>query len=333
VNRFSKGHVAEIQSAPLSRSASVVVNQSGPSTPARSALILAFTAIYIIWGSTYLGIRVAIETMPPFLMAGVRFLLAGGVLLAFLRWRGLPFPNARQWKANAMIGMFLLLGGNGLVVWAEQFVPSGVTALIIGIQPLFFVLTEWAWPGGSRPTLVTTFSLLVGFAGVIWLAAPWETTGHGGLHVPGVLAILGACVLWAIGSIYSRHAKHGADPLVAASAQMVSGGAALLLVGLVSGEPATLDMAAISGRSWIAFVYLVGFGSLIGYSTFVWLMKHSTPARVSTYAYVNPIVAVFLGWLVLHEPVTSRTVVASIVIVAAVMIVTMQKNKLPAKSR
>lgn len=309
-----------------------VTNETA-AAPSRSALILAFAAIYVIWGSTYLGIRVAIETMPPFLMAGLRFIIAGGVLLAYLRWRASPFPSAHQWRINAVIGIFLLLGGNGLVVWAEQYVPSGITALIIGVQPLFFVLTEWAWPGGSRPTLITTISLIVGFAGVAWLAAPWETTAHGGLHVPGVIAILSACVFWAIGSIYSRHAKHGADPLLAASAQMICGGAALTLVGLGNGEPAILDLTAISARSWVAFIYLVTCGSLIGFSTFVWLIKHSTPARVSTYAYVNPIVAVFLGWLILHEPVTSRTVVASIVIVAAVVIVTTEKNRSSAKPR
>ena len=218
-------------------------------------------------------------------------------------------------------------------MWAELYVPTGITALIIGVQPLFFVLTEWAWPGGSRPTVVTAISLLVGFVGVAWLAAPWEAAAQGGLHVPGVIAILGACVFWAIGSIYSRHAKHGADALLAASVQMLAGGASLTLLGFGVGEQAVLDVAAISARSWVAFVYLVIVGSLIGFSTFVWLIKHSTPARVATYAYVNPIVAVFLGWLVLHEPITSRTIVASIVIVAAVVIVTTEKNRAPTKLR
>ncbi len=310
---------------------SVLVTPPSPA-PARSALILAFAAIYLIWGSTYLGIRVAIETMPPFLMAGIRFMIAGAVLLAVLRVRGVQFPSLRQWRINTVIGIFLLLGGNGLVVWAEQTVPSGITALIIGVQPLFFVLTEWAWREGSRPTAITTLSLLVGFAGVAWLAAPWESTSRGGLNVMGVTAILAACVFWAVGSIYSRHAKHGADPLLAASVQMLGGGAALTLVGFVHGELGSLNLAAISARSWGAFAYLITFGSLIGFSTFVWLIKHSTPARVSTYAYVNPIVAVFLGWLILHEPITPRTIVASIVIVAAVVIITSEKNKASVKS-
>ncbi len=298
-----------------------------PSTPGRTALILAFTAIYIIWGSTYLGIRVAIETMPLFAMAGTRFVIAGSILFVFLRARGAPTPTSRQWGANAITGTFLLLGGNGLVVWAEQFVPSGVTALLIGVQPLFFVLTEWAWPGGSRPTIITTSALLLGFAGVAWLAAPWERPSAGGLNLLGVLAILGACVFWAFGSIYSRHARHGADPLLASSLQMLTGGLALMLAAALHGELGHIDVAAISTRSWIAFGYLITFGSLIGFSTFVWLMRHSTPARVSTYAYVNPIVAVFLGWLILHEPITARTLVASVIIIAAVVIITMEKNK------
>jgi drug/metabolite transporter (DMT)-like permease len=302
------------------------------SAPTRSALILAFAAIYIVWGSTYLGIRIAIETMPPFLMAGARFVLAGVVLLAWLRTHGTPAPTARQWRINTVIGTLLLLGGNGLVVWAEQFVPSGVTALIIGVQPLFFVLIEWAWPGGARPSLVTSLALMIGFFGVAWLAAPWESPSHGGHNLTGVMVVLAACFFWALGSIYSRHAKHGADPLLASALQMIGGGLALFLVACAHGELPLLNLGAISTRSWIAFAYLVACGSLIGFSTFVWLMKHSTPARVSTYAYVNPIVAVFLGWLILHEPITSRTIVASVVIVAAVVIITTEKNRRTAKT-
>lgn len=299
---------------------------------ARSALVLAFATIYLIWGSTYLGIRIAIESMPGFLMAGTRFLIAGVLLFTFLRFRGASWPNARQWRANAVIGIFLLLGGNGLVVWAEQTVPTGVTALLIGVQPLFFVLTEWAWPGGSRPSLVTTGALLLGFAGVAWLAAPWENAAHGGLHLPGVIAILGACIFWAFGSIYSRYAKHGAEPFLASSLQMLCGGAALAIAAVFHGDFGQFHFTDVSLRSWAAFLYLIVFGSLVAFSTFAWLMKHSTPAHVATYAYVNPVVAVFLGWLILHEPVTTRTIIASAVIVAAVVIITMEKNKAPTRA-
>jgi drug/metabolite transporter (DMT)-like permease len=295
--------------------------------PSRTALVLAFAAIYLIWGSTYLGIRVAVETMPPFLMAGARFLIAGAVLLVFLKLRGAAWPTGRQWWINGIIGTFLLLGGNGLVVWAEQQIPSGITALVIGVSPLFIVLTEWAWPGGTRPTGITMAALLLGFAGMAWLAAPWESAAQGGLNPAGLTAILIACVSWGIGSIYTRHSKHGADPFLASALQMLGGGAMLTLTAVFHGDFAQLNLPGITPRAWVAFVYLITVGSLVGYSTFVWLMKHSTPARVSTYAYVNPVVAVFLGWLILHEPITPRTIIASAIIVAAVAIITIQKNR------
>ena len=180
------------------------------SMPSRTSLIVAFAAIYLIWGSTYLGIRLAVEAMPPFLLAGARFIIAGALLFAFLKLRGAPWPTAQQWRINAIIGTILLVGGNGLVVWAPQFVPSGITALLLGVGPLFIVLTEWAWPGGLRPSAVTLGALLLGFGGVTWLAAPWERSAEGGLHAGGVAAMLAACIFWAIGSIYSRHARHGA---------------------------------------------------------------------------------------------------------------------------
>jgi len=297
--------------------------------PPRSAFILAFAAIYLIWGSTYLGMRVAVETMPPFLMTGLRFIFAGGGLLGILWLRGAAWPTARQWRINATVAVFLLVGGNGVVAWATQFIPSGITALLLGVSPLFIVLTEWAWPGGSRPAAATMLALLLGFSGVAWLAAPWERPVDGGLAPAGVLAILAACTSWGIGAIYSRHARHGADPFAAAATQMLAGGVILTLLAVPLGDFARLDVAAISANSWIAFVYLTAVGSLVGFSTFVWLMKHSTPARVSTYAYVNPVVAVFLGWLLLNEPITPRTLVASAIIITAVIMITVQSNRSP----
>ena len=297
--------------------------------PARIALILAFASIYLLWGSTYLGIRVAVETMPPFLMAGARFLTAGVLLFTFLKLRGAAWPTLRQWRANAIIGAFLLVSGNGFVVWAELNVPSGITALLVGVTPLFIVLAEWAWPGGARPRAVTAGALLLGFAGTAWLVAPWQTTARGGVNPAGALAVVAACLSWSIGSIYSRHSKNGTDPFVASSLQLLCGGTGLMVVALVHGDFGRFDLAAISGRSWTAFAHLVVAGSIIGFSTFVWLMKHSTPARVATYAYVNPIVAVALGWLVLGEPISSRTLVASAIIVTAVVIITRQQNPSP----
>jgi len=295
--------------------------------PSKTAFIVAFAAIYVIWGSTYLGIRIAVETIPPFLMGAARFIIAGALLMILVRSRGAPKPTARQWRDNAIIGTFLLLGGNGLVSWAEQSLDSGFTALVIGIQPVFMVLTEWAWRGGQRPTSVTFAGLLLGFVGVAWLAAPWETSSTTGVNLPALLTLLIACVSWAFGSIYSHHVKNPAPAFLASAMQMLCGSGALLLGALAHGDLAALHISAISRNSFLAFLYLALIGSLVGFSTFGWLMKHSTPARVSTYAYVNPVVAVFLGWLILNETITARTVLAATIIIAAVAIITTQKSR------
>lgn len=294
---------------------------------ARSSVILALATIYLVWGSTYLGIKIAVETMPPFAMAALRFLTAGLVLLLFLRLRGAPRPTRRQWVDNTVIGTLLLLGGNGLVVWAEQTLPSGITALLIGIGPLFVVLTEWAWPGGQRPTFAIIAALLLGLAGIVWLAAPWKTPLEGGLPPWEVLAVLFSCVCWAVGSIHSRHARSSPDPFQAAALQMLGGGLTLLLTALAVGDFTRLEITAVSPRSWLALAYLIVVGSLVGFSTFVWLMKNVPPALAATFAYVNPIVAVFLGWWLLDEAVTARTFGAASVIIASVVIITAQKNR------
>jgi len=297
--------------------------------PTRTALVVAFATIYLVWGSTYLGIRVAVETLPPFAMAAGRFLLAGGALAAWIAaTRGLR-PTARQWRDNAIVGTFLLLGGNGLVAWAEQVIPSGIAALVVGLQPLMMVLTEWAWPGGHRPTRATIAGLLVGFAGVAWLAAPWESAAAGGFDRTGVLVLVAASAFWAIGSIYGRHVRTPAEPFTASALQMLGGGAALTVAALLHGDFAHLSPVTVSAHSWLAFAYLTVVGSLVGFSTFVYLMKHSVPARVATYAYVNPIVAVILGWLILGEPITTRTLAAAAAIVVSVALITTQKARQP----
>lgn len=298
--------------------------------PSRTAFVAAFAAIYLVWGSTYLGIRVAVGTLPPFLMAGMRFLIAGGLLTGWLAaTRGFRVTG-RMWRDNAIIGALLLLGGNGSLVWAEQYIQSGLAALLVGTLPLLMVLTDWAWRGGHRPTLLTGAGLLLGFGGVAWLAAPWKSAAEGGLNHGGVAAILAGGVCWAIGSIYGRHLPAPAEALTASALQMLGGGVALMLAALAHGDFARFVPGAVSAQSWLAFGYLILVGSLVGFSTFVWLIKHSTPALVSTYAYVNPIVAVFLGWLVLGEVITARTLAAAAVIVVSVAIVTTQRPRLPA---
>lgn len=299
--------------------------------PPPRAFALAFATLYLVWGSTYLAIRVAVESMPPFALAAARFALAGGLLFTLLRLRGAAWPTRRQWRDAFISGVFLLLGGNGLVTWAEQTIPSGVAALLIGSGPIFIVLAAWAWPGGARPGVSTFCAMLLGFAGVAWLAAPWQDTGPVALDPAGSAAIVIACISWAVGAIHGRHVTKPAPPFVAAAAQMLGGSVALALVAFARGEFAAWDPAATSARSWLAFAYLVLVGSLAGYSAFVWLMKHSTPARTATYAYVNPLVAVFLGWLLLDEQVGPRTFIAAAAILTAVAWVSLAKND-PAKT-
>ncbi len=294
------------------------------STMSRSnlRLLTAFAAVYLIWGSTYLAIRFAIETMPPFLMAGARFVFAGGLLFGVMMLRGAKRPTLREWGAAVIIGGLLLLGGNGAVVWAEQHVPSGLTALLVGTEPLWVVLLDWARPKGVRPRAGEFAGLLLGFAGVALLVSPRELVG-GGFEVDplGAAVLVFAAVSWAVGSIYSRQAPAHDSPFVATGMKMLAGGVLLLVVGTVAGEWSQLDLSAISLKSWLAWAYLIVFGALIGFTAYIWLLKNTTLARASTYAYVNPMVAVVLGWLLAAEPMDGRVLAAAAVIVVSVVIV------------
>ena len=303
--------------------------------PTKAALIAAFAAIYIIWGSTYLGIRIAVETMPPFLMAGVRFLVAGGIVAIFIALTRGFRATRTQWRDNAISGGLLCLGGNGLVSWSEQKIPSGIATLIISAGPVFIVLMDWAVHAyfkdgrrGARPNALTFLGLALGIMGLAILVGPDVlATGVGRLDPWRVLGLLGATFFWGAGMIYMRYAHNPAEPFTASGIQMLCGSGWLLLASLATGELAHFNPGAITANSLIAWAYLIVFGSLIGFSTFTWLMKHSTPAKVSTYAYVNPVVAVFLGWLILHEPVNPRIFVAAAIIIAGVAIITVAKNK------
>ena len=300
-------------------------------TPAasRTRLLLAFAAIYLIWGSTYLAIRVAVETMPPFTLAGVRFVVAGMLLYAWLAYRGRARTTARQWRDNAVIGALLLVGGNAVVTWAEVKIPSGITTLLISINPLLMVLFEWISPKGNRPTWMTFTGLALGFGGLMLLVG--SGAGNAPLDRWSFAGIMFACVCWSFGSIYSRHVRNPADPMMAATLQMLLGGIMMIFVGQWRGETNGFHLQDLSARSIVAWAYLVVAGSLIAFPAYLYLLKHSTPARASTYAYVNPVVAVFLGWLILGEPVNGRTFVAAAVIVAAVVIITTQKAKAATK--
>jgi drug/metabolite transporter (DMT)-like permease len=291
--------------------------------PSRFKLIAAFAAIYLVWGSTYLAILFAIETLPPFLMSGVRFLIAGGILYVCARLHGAARPTREQWFATGVAGCLLLLGGNGLVVWSETRVASGVTALLVGILPCWMVLIDWLRPRGVRPVAQVVLGLALGLIGLISLIGPDSLLGGGRADYLGVAAVLLACLSWAAGSIYSRHAPMPPAPFLSTAMQMLVGGVALSALGVGLGEPWRVDPSAFSQRSILSLLYQIVFGSIVAFSAYVWLLRVSTPARVSTYAYVNPVVAVLLGWLLADEALTVRMLIAAAVIVSGVALITL----------
>ena len=294
--------------------------------PAQTLVYLAFAIVYVVWGSTYLAIRVAVETLPPFLSGAARFLIAGGVLLVVLRLRGAAWPTGLQWRRSFVAGAFMLAGGNGLVVWAEKSIASGFAALLIALTPIWFALLDWARPAGVRPQPKTIFGVLVGFAGIVLLVNGEARVNGSSLAAIGLI-VAGMC--WAGGSLYSKHAPATDSPWMNAAMQMLCGGAGLLVVSAIAGEPLRTDWSAISARSMIALGYLIVFGSWIAFSAYVWLLQVSTPGRVSTYAYVNPVIAVFLGWALLGEQVTGRMFLGMLVVVAGVIIITIQPRLAP----
>lgn len=286
----------------------------------RGAILAALAAVYVVWGSTYLAIRFAVETLPPFLMAGVRFTVAGAILYGWRRAQGHVRPTGPQWRAATIVGALMLLAGNGGVVWAEQWVESGTAALLVASVPLWMVLLEWLRPGGRAPRPSVWVGVLVGLIGVALLMGTPPTTG-GRQYTIGLVVLVLASVAWAIGSLYSRSAVLPA-PLMATGMQMLTGGLLLLLMGVLAGELVGLDPTTFSVRSGLALLYLILFGSLIGFTSYVWLLRVTPPAIASTYAYVNPVVAVFLGWLLAGEQITPRILLASAVIVGGVAVIT-----------
>lgn len=288
----------------------------------RGQLIAAFAAVYILWGSTYLAIRFAIETLPPWLMAGARFLVAGGILYAVARARGAARPTLANWGAAVLIGALLLLGGNGAVVWAETRVPSGLTALLVATVPIWMVLLDWLQPSGSRPTKGVIAGLILGFVGLGVLIGPGEILGRGQVDLLGAAALTFGSITWAAGSVYSRRVRLPASPLLGTGMEMLGGGALLFILSLASGEAATFAPGAVSAQSVLALLYLIVFGSLIGFTAYIWLLAHASAARASTYAFVNPVVAVILGWAMANEELTPRMIGAAAIIVAAVALIT-----------
>lgn len=292
----------------------------------RGQIIAAFASIYLVWGSTYLAIRYVVETIPPFVMAGTRFLISGLLLYAWARWRGAPRPTLRQWRNATIAGAFLLLGGNGAVVWAEQSVPSGLTALLVSILPFWLVMIEWARPPRRRPSAAVLIGLVVGFLGIVVLVGPGNPGGTGGVSITGAIVLMLGSLSWAIGSFWSRDAELPDSGLLTTGMEMLGGGLLLSLAGVVAGELTNFDVRAVSTASFVGWIYLIIFGSLIAFTSYIWLLDKVSPARLGTYAYVNPIVAVVLGWAIAGEALSLRTGIAAVIVICAVALITTARD-------
>ncbi len=313
---------------------------SGPAPAPRKLLVLAaFAALYIIWGSTYLGILLAIESMPPLLMAGVRFFLAGVIMYGIALWQGAPKSSFAEWRTALIVGACLLFFGNGSVTLAEQWVPSGLASLLVATVPIYIALLAWLTGSAPRPRPLVMLGLAGGFVGVGILvgpaiaAPPGAGSNHAGL---GMLILLFGSLMWSVGSLYSRRASNSSSPFLSSAQTMLCGGGLMIIAGLGSGEARGFHFSQVTAVSLGAFVYLVLIGAVVGYTSFIFLLRHCDPSKVATYAYVNPVVAVLLGAFFADETLSLRTVVAAAVIIGSVaLVITTQqaKEKMPLLSR
>lgn len=290
----------------------------------RSQILIAFAAVYVIWGSTYIAIRFAIETLPPFLMVGTRFFAAGGIMYVWLRARGAEAPKAVHWRSAAIIGTLMPVLGTGVVVWAEQKVPSGTAALLVAIVPLWMVLLQWWRPHGKRPNAWVMAGVASGLCGLYLLVNPGGDTGQANVFAEGILLL--AALSWATGSLYSKRAPQAKAKFLGTGMEMIVAGALLITGGLVTGEASRFTPGAASMKSWLSLLYLITFGSIVAYTAYVWLLTTVSATLVSTYAFVNPVVAVFLGWAFAGEPLNARMLVAAAIIVGAVALITIGRK-------
>jgi len=300
----------------------------GEATPAEHAsarsatlLLIAFAAVYIVWGSTYLAIRIGIESLPPLILAGIRHLTAGLLLYPAVRWKTAIRPTAANWRAAVVTGFLLLFLGNGGVSLAEQTVPSGVAALLVATVSLWLVFLDWLRPRGHQPVPRVVFGLVMGFAGMALLVGPAHLGGSQRIDPGGAAILVFASFSWACGSLYAKHGGMPSSPMLGVALQSLTGGAILLIAAFFAGEYHAFQFAGVTLRSWLAMGYLIVFGSGIGFSAYLYILHKSTAARVGTYAFVNPVVALFLGWLIASEPITLRTALAAAVILTAVVLV------------
>ncbi|NIN72228.1 MAG: EamA family transporter [Gemmatimonadetes bacterium] len=284
-------------------------------------VVAAFAALYLIWGSTYLGIKFAIATLPPLTMVATRSIAAGAILYAWGRWRGAGPPTVAQWKASAMVGALLFLGGHGGLAWAQQRVPSGVASLFIATLPLWMTLIQALKDGVAVFTVSTLTGLAAGTLGILVLVGPAALLGSEPLHLLGATVLVLAALSWSLGSAVAQRSPRPASLAVTSGSYLLSGGVLLFVVAIASGELRDLGLDTISLQSLAALGYLIAFGSVVAFGAYSWLIRHRSLAAVSTYAFVNPMVAVFLGWALGGESLNARVVAAATLVVAAVMLI------------
>jgi drug/metabolite transporter (DMT)-like permease len=298
----------------------------------KSRIWLALFTLYIAWGTTYLAIRFAVESIPPFFMTGTRFLVAGLVLYIWRRLAGDPAPTRSQWHSAIIIGTFLLVGGIGGVTLAEQYIPSGIAALVVAATPLWVVIIETFRPGGNRPTLQSIGGVLIGMVGIFILVSPSSVSGHQPVYnLLGIVAVLLAALSWSVGSIFSHEVQLPSSPLLGSGMELLAGAAGSYLVGLLMGETRQLDLATISLRSLTGLGYLIVVGSLIGFVCYTWLLRVAPTPLVVTYAYVNPLVAVFLGSLLVGEVLSPKVLVATPLILLSIGLIHWRQSKTKTK--
>lgn len=293
----------------------------------RWLIVASFAAVYIIWGSTYLAIRVGIQTIPGWLMIAIRFLIAGSIMFVIARLSGAKMPNLVGWRTAAIVGILLLVGGNGGVVWAEQKLPSGLTALIVAIVPLWVSVIDAVRPGGNPLTRRRILGLVLGMTGLVILIGPDQIAGTGHIDIVSVGVIMVGTFAWSFGTVYPRmkSARLPDSPLMSTAVEMLVSGVVLTIIALMTGQLQTFNPAAVSLNSWVALAYLIAFGSVVAFTAYVYLVSKVAPSRVATYAYVNPVVAVVLGAVLLSEPITVEILIAApIIILGVVMINTSQ---------
>jgi len=295
-------------------------------------MLLAFSIIYFVWGSTYLAIRIGVKEVPPFLLAGMRFVLAGTILYSWMRTQGTASPTRREWTAASLLAVLIFVLDYGLVFWAERRVPSGIAAVMMATIPVFMVLSEIFFLGTQRLTVRLAFALAVGIGGVVVLVSRSLNIGEVPVDTAGANALVVAAISWSVAAALTRKLPLPASKPMSSAAQMLSGGVLLTLLSGALGEFHEFHLRAVSRGAWIALAYLVIAGSIVAFTAYVWLIHHESPTKVGTYAYVNPVVAVALGYFLGGEAVGPRTLLGTVLVLVSVIVITTASARKPGKA-